>query len=85
MWRDLILGVDGDDPIVPPDKRNATHLLLALHFLKQYPVVKILAGHFRITEEMAMSKAWYYVEAVGALVEHKVRCCLCFFLSLLLL
>ena len=72
LWSDLIVGVDGGDPITPPNERNAAHLLWALHFPKQYPIVEVLAGAFRITEEMAMNKVWYYVCAIAALVNYKV-------------
>jgi hypothetical protein len=54
-------------------KPKVTYFLLALHWLKRYPVELISSGIFGYHEDTVRKYVWIYCEAIQALMPYKVR------------
>ena len=54
-------------------KPKLKHFLIALNYLKEYPVEHNLAGMFKFTEKTAKKWANFYVKKIQALKEAKIR------------
>jgi DDE superfamily endonuclease len=55
------------------NKPKVPHFLLALHWLKRYPIEQLNAGIFGYHEDTVRKWVWKYCTAIQALKPHKVR------------
>jgi len=60
-------------------RHDLDDFLMALHFLKAYPVERVLSGIFKICEKSARKWCWFFCSKLAALKGEKVRyrksCC----------
>ena len=54
-------------------KPKVPHFLMALYWLKRYPIEQILAGLFKYDEDTVRKWVWKYCQAIQALKQYKVR------------
>jgi hypothetical protein len=55
------------------NKPKLCHFLMALYWLKRYPVEKICAGLFGYDEDTVRKWIWIYCKAIQALKPYKVK------------
>jgi hypothetical protein len=55
------------------------HFLMALHWLKRYPVEKVMTVIFKLHEDTVRRKVFEFVEAIQALKVYKVKLSITFF------
>lgn len=72
IWNDLQT-TEVEDAFVPPDKREVTHLLMALHQLKRYPTEHERESLYDgIGKNKARQVVWYFIKKIQALKAQKI-------------